>query len=75
MDASKWDSGKWTDTRCLLSIFPGLFRLVVAYLFHIPKLAKGLEVLPPQWLNSYKTEQGLKDSSGLLADDKMHTYL
>ena len=31
MDASKRDSGKWTDTRCLLLTFPELFRLVVAY--------------------------------------------
>ena len=31
MDASKRDSGKWTDTQCLLSTFPELFRLVVAY--------------------------------------------
>ena len=31
MDASERDSGKWTDTRCLLLIFPELFRLVVAY--------------------------------------------
>ena len=31
MDAGERDSGKWTDTRCLLSTFPGLFRLVVAY--------------------------------------------
>ena len=31
MDASETDSGKWTDTRCLLSTFPELFRLVVAY--------------------------------------------
>ena len=31
MDASERDSGKWTDTRCLLSTFPELFRLVVAY--------------------------------------------
>ena len=31
MDASEGDSGKWTDTRCLLSTFPELFRLVVAY--------------------------------------------
>ena len=30
MDASE-GSGKWTDTRCLLLIFPELFRLVVAY--------------------------------------------
>ena len=29
MDASERDSGKWTDMRCLLSTFPGLFRLVV----------------------------------------------
>ena len=25
MDASERDSGKWTDTRCLLSTFPELF--------------------------------------------------
>ena len=31
MDASKRDSGKWTDTPCLLSSFPELFRLVVAH--------------------------------------------
>ena len=31
MDASKRDSGKWMDTRCLLSTFPKLFWLVVAY--------------------------------------------
>ena len=31
MDASERDSGKWTDTRCLLSTFPKLLRLVVAY--------------------------------------------
>ena len=31
MDASKRDSGKWTDAQCLLSTFPELFRLVVAY--------------------------------------------
>ena len=31
MDASERDSGKWTDTRCLLLIFPELFRLVVVY--------------------------------------------
>ena len=31
MDASERDSGKWTDTRCLLSTFPELFQLVVAY--------------------------------------------
>ena len=31
MDASERDSGKWTDTQCLLSTFPELFRLVVAY--------------------------------------------
>ena len=30
-DASERDSGKWTDTRCLLLTFPELFRLVVAY--------------------------------------------
>ena len=30
------DSGKWTDTRCLLLTFPKLFRLVVAYYFPIP---------------------------------------
>ena len=28
MDASKRDSGKWTDRRCLLLTFPELFRLV-----------------------------------------------
>ena len=31
MDASERDSGKWTDMRCLLSTFPELFWLVVAY--------------------------------------------
>ena len=31
MDASERDSGKWMDTRCLLSTFPELFWLVVAY--------------------------------------------
>ena len=31
MGASERDSGKWTDTRCLLSTFPELFQLVVAY--------------------------------------------
>ena len=31
MDASERDSGKWTDNRCLLSTFPELFWLVVAY--------------------------------------------
>ena len=31
IDASEKDSGKWTDTWCLLSTFPELFRLVVAY--------------------------------------------
>ena len=31
MDTSEKDSGKWTDKRCLLSTFPELFRLVVAY--------------------------------------------
>ena len=31
MDASERDSGKWTDTRCLLLTVPKLFRLVVAY--------------------------------------------
>ena len=31
MDASERDSGKWTDTQCLLLTFPKLFRLVVAY--------------------------------------------
>ena len=31
MDASERDSGKCTDTRCLLWTFPELFRLVVAY--------------------------------------------
>ena len=30
-DASERDSGKWTDTRCLLLTFSKLFRLVVAY--------------------------------------------
>ena len=30
MGASERDSGKWTDTSCLLSTFPKLFRLVVA---------------------------------------------
>ena len=31
MDASERDSGKWTDTQCLLSTFPDPFPLVVAY--------------------------------------------
>ena len=31
MDAREKDSGKWTDLRCLLSTFPELFPLVVAY--------------------------------------------
>ena len=31
MDASERDSGKWTDTRCLLPTFPDLFWFVVAY--------------------------------------------
>ena len=31
MDASERDPGKWTDTRYLLSTFPELFWLVVAY--------------------------------------------
>ena len=31
MDASERDSVKWMDTRCLLSTFPELFLLVVAY--------------------------------------------
>ena len=31
MDARERDSGKWTDTQCLLSTFPELFWLVVAY--------------------------------------------
>ena len=31
MDASERDSGKWTDTRCLLLTFPKLFPLVVAF--------------------------------------------
>ena len=31
MDASERDSGKWTDTGCLLLTFPELFELVVAY--------------------------------------------
>ena len=31
MDASERDSGKWTDTWCLLLTFPKLFWLVVAY--------------------------------------------
>ena len=36
MDARERDSGKWTDTWCLLSTFPELFWLVVAYWFRIP---------------------------------------
>ena len=36
VDVSKRDSGKWTDKRCLLSTFPELFRLVVAYFFRVP---------------------------------------
>ena len=35
MDASKRDSGKWTDTPCLLLTFPKLFQLVVAYYIKI----------------------------------------
>ena len=31
IDASDMDNGKWTDTQCLLSPFPELFGLVVAY--------------------------------------------
>ena len=31
MDASERDSGKWMDMQCLLSAFPELFQLVVAY--------------------------------------------
>ena len=31
MDASERDSGKWTDTPCLLLTFPELFKLVVAH--------------------------------------------
>ena len=31
MDASERDSGKWTDTQCLLLPFPELFWLGVAY--------------------------------------------
>ena len=31
MDANERDSGKWTDTWCLLLTSPELFRLVVAY--------------------------------------------
>ena len=31
MDASERDSGKWTDTWCLLWTFPELFWLMVAY--------------------------------------------
>ena len=31
MDASKRDSGKWTDRQCLLLTFPKLFQLVVTY--------------------------------------------
>ena len=31
IDASERDSGKRTDTWCLLSTFPELFQLVVAY--------------------------------------------
>ena len=36
MDASERDSGKWTDTRCLLLTLLELFWLVVAYQFCIP---------------------------------------
>ena len=36
MGASERDSGKWMDMRCLLSTFPELFQLVVAYWFRIP---------------------------------------
>ena len=31
MDASAKDSGRWSDTPCLLLTFPEFFRLVVAY--------------------------------------------
>ena len=31
VDASERDSGKWTDMQCLLSTFPELFLLGVAY--------------------------------------------
>ena len=31
MDAGERDSGKWTDTWCLLLTFPELFQLVEAY--------------------------------------------
>ena len=31
MDASKRDSGKWTDRQCLLSTTPELLQLVVGY--------------------------------------------
>ena len=36
MDASQKDSGRWSDTWCLLLTFPKLFWLVVAYLLHVP---------------------------------------
>ena len=36
MDASERDSGKWMDTRCLLSTFPELVWLVVGLLVSYP---------------------------------------
>ena len=36
MDASEKDSGRWSDTWCLLMTFPELVWLVVAYSFCVP---------------------------------------
>ena len=36
MDASKKDSGRWSDMWCLLLTFSELFRLVEAYQFPVP---------------------------------------
>ena len=36
MDAREKDSGRWSDMWCLLLTFPELFRLVMAYYFHVP---------------------------------------
>ena len=35
-DVSEKDSGRWLDPWCHLLTFPELFRLVVAYSFHVP---------------------------------------
>ena len=39
MDAGERDFGKWTDRRCLLSTFPELFRLVVAYSVFLTRIS------------------------------------